>query len=223
MKRVLLMTTVLVLVMAFAAMAAEPAPAAEKGLVGYGIKAGLILANATGSDATPPAGIDKKMKMGFGGGAFLTYAFSPMFALQPELLYMMKGVKYEQGAQKLTEKVDYIEVPVLLKVTPAVQGKIKPNFFAGPFLGILMSAKEKMEGSSDPADNYDDDVKDYMKSTEFGVAFGLGADFMLAKGKITLDARYDLGLSKIMKAEDNGDQANTKTGTIAVFVGYSFK
>ena len=56
-----------------------------------------------------------------------------------------------------------------------------------------MSANDKAEGFEDPDDNYDEDIKDSMKSTEFGIAFGAGVDFVMGKGKLTFDGRYDLG------------------------------
>jgi len=222
MKRVLLATTILLLVLAFAAFAAEPAAAPEggKGLIGYGVKAGLMLANISGSGADSlgtdllDVGVTKKMKIGFGGGAFLTYGFSPMFAIQPELLYMMKGAKYELSGETIKFKGDYLQVPVLLKLSPQTQGKIKPYFFAGPFVGILLSAKATDGGSVD--------IKDNLKSTEFGVSLGAGVAFPMTKGAVTVDGRYDLGLSKVAKSDKVTDD-NIKTGTISFFVGYNFK
>ncbi len=216
MKRVLLTTTILLLVLAFAAFAAEPAPEAGKGLVGYGLKAGLQLANLSGSgaDSLFDISVTKKMKIGFGGGAFLTYGFSPMFAIQPEILYVMKGAKFEAGGETAKVKADYLQVPVLLKLSPQTQGKIKPYFFAGPFVGILMSAKV--------SDGTSEDIKDNLKSTEFGASFGAGVAFPMTKGAITLDGRYDLGLSKTAKSDKVVDD-NIKTGTISFFVGYNFK
>jgi hypothetical protein len=221
MKRILVLALLAVLVLSLSAFAAE---AGKKMPMAAGIKAGISLANATGSDATITGG-DKKMKLGLGFGGF--FAFTPMksFTIQPEVLYVQKGVKYNEtgGSEKLTYKVDYLEVPVLFKFTPEMQNsKIAPTLFAGPFLGFLMTAKEKLEGAADPADNYDDDVKDYMKSTEFGITFGGGLGYKMAKGELFFDARYDLGLSKIQKAEPEGYQSNVKNSAILVLVGYKF-
>ncbi len=216
MKRVLLTTTILLLVLAFTVFAAEPAPEGGKGLIGYGLKAGLQLANLSGSgvDSIFGAGVSKSMKIGFGGGAFLTYGFSPMFAIQPEIMYVMKGAKFSEGGATAKVKTDYLQVPVLLKLSPQTQGKIKPYFFAGPFVGILLSAKATDGGSVD--------IKDNLKSTEFGVSFGAGVGFPMTKGAITVDGRYDLGLSKVAKSDKVSDD-NIKTGTISFFVGYNFK
>lgn len=216
MKKVLLMSTLLLVAFAIAAHAQETT-AEGTGLVGYGIKLGVPLANFTGSDATPPTGVDKKMRIGFGGGAFLTYAFSPMFAVQPELLYMMKGTKWDSAGTSLTYKLDYLQIPVLLKVMPETGGKIKPAIFVGPYVGFLLSASGALS-----LFGADFDLKDRYKSTEFGLSFGAGVNFLMSKGAITFDGRYDLGLSKIEKSQ-LGEQANIKTGTITFLLGYTFK
>ncbi|MEW6049904.1 MAG: porin family protein [Candidatus Zixiibacteriota bacterium] len=220
MKKLILAVLVLML-FALSAYAQDDA-AVTKGLVGKGIKAGVTLGNFAGADADDPTS-EKKMNLGFGGGAFITYAFAPMFAVQPEVLYVMKGAKYEETGGSGTDKLkfSYIEIPVLLKLMPQVKGNVRPVIFAGPFLGILVSAKDKAEGWTDPADNGDFDIKDQMKSTEFGIAAGAGVEFVAGKGKVTLDGRFDLGLSKVPE-EILGVQADIKTSTIAFLVGYSF-
>lgn len=219
MKKVLLIAASLVLVFAFVAMAQDAAPA---GKMYYGLKAGLGMANATGSDADAPTGADKKAKIGFGGGGVLGFELSPTFKAQIEALYLQKGVKYEatSGSEKITEKADYLEFPVTFHFVPAMNGNVKPRFFAGPFLGILMSAKEKAEGFADAADNYDEDVKDFMKSTEFGLTFGAGVNI----NALTFDLRYDLGLSKIMKeavVDAVTYQPNVKSTGIYAMIGWS--
>jgi hypothetical protein len=148
------------------------------------------------------------MKLGFGLGAFITFSMSDMVAIQPELLYVMKGTKDDDdAAEKL--KLDYVQVPVLVKLNFQTASSFKPSVFAGPAVGILLSGK------------YGDvDVKDGFKSTDFGLVFGVGAEIGAgATGAFTLDARYDLGLSNIL--EDAGD-FSVKTSNIGLFVGYSF-
>lgn len=216
MKKLLVLAVGIVLVFAFAAMAQDAAAPASK--IYYGLKAGLGLANATGSDADAPAGADKKARVGFGGGGVLGIELSPTFKAQIEALYMMKGVKYEatSGDSSETVKADYLEFPVTLHFVPAMNGNVKPRFFVGPYLGILLSAKDKTEGFADPADNYDVDIKDFMKSTEFGLTFGAGVNI----SAVTIDLRYDLGLSKNFE-EVLGYQPNVKSGGIYAMIGWS--
>jgi hypothetical protein len=223
-----IMAIMLSLLLVCSAFAAEKA---EKGITGAGITAGLNLGKVTGDDTKETiAGktYSPKMILGFAGGAFVEYSFSPMFAVQPEALIVMGGAKYDkitEGGVTVTPKLTltYIQIPVLFKVKPTMTGKIKPNVFAGPFLGILMSAKAK--GQSTTGVDASVDVKSYYKSTNFGVAFGVGAAYPMTKGAITLDARYSLGLSKIGKSVTVLGTSYTpkiKTADISIMLGYNF-
>jgi len=177
------------------------------GLTGKGIKVGLNLANVTGTDA--PDNIS--MRMGLAAGGFITYAFSDMFAIQPELLYSMKGYKYDVvGGDKETAKIDYFEIPILFKVLLVGGGNFKPNFYAGPAIGFLMSAKVA-----------DVDVKENMKSTDIGLIGGAGADLLMGTGtgKITFDLRYEVGLSS---TDDTPADRKISNSVISFLVGYGF-
>ena len=131
--------------------------------------------------------------------------FSPQFGIQPELMYIMKGTKADIGDAKL--KFDYIEMPILLKFAIPTEGNIKPNLFAGPAIGFLLSAK---------AD--DEDVKDYLKSINMCVAFGGGVGIQMESMMVTFDARYTLGVTNI---NDEGE-GDLKTRDLTFMLGFSF-
>ena len=198
MKKVLL-TLSLVLVFALGATAQDE----MVGLTGKGMKVGANLANLSGDIS------NNAMKFGFAGGAFITYKFSPQLGIQPEVLYVMKGTKADEGDGKL--KFDYIDIPVLLKYFIPTEGNIKPNIFAGPTVGFLMSAKSEYGDESE-------DVKDYLKSINVAAAFGAGVEIVMESMAVTFDARYTLGVTNI---NDEGD-GDLKTGDISILVGFSF-
>lgn len=186
-------------------------------IIRKGIKVGLSFANLNGSDVE-----DTDTKTGLAAGAFIAYSFSDVFAIQPEILYMMKGTKMTEtdpyvGKITATWKINYVEVPVLAKVMIPTEGNVKPNFFAGLSLGILMSSKVKGEAMGVSVEL---DVKDETKNIDFGMVFGAGIDFELTKGTITFDARYTLGLTSI---DDTGMDEDVKNGVISIIGGFSFK
>jgi len=221
MKRLLVVALGLMLVFALAAMAQETAG----GKISWGLKAGLGLANVTGDSAKADPGWSKKARMGFGGGAMVEYKLSPAIAARLELLYMMKGAKYDSGSVKITAKTDYLEFPLTVQISPQMKGKIQPTFFAGPYLGMLLSGKFKTEGYADAAENGEFDVKDsLMKKTDFGITFGAGFDYKMEKAAITFDLRYDLGMSKVRKlvGTENTEAPNDKLTGIFFLVGYKF-
>jgi opacity protein-like surface antigen len=200
--------------------------ASAQGLTGYGIKAGLNLANISEDWSDDWEGVEKKMKTGFSVGGFITYSINEMFAIQPEALYTMKGAKWEwadEGWQD-EEKLAYLEIPVLAKFTIPTQGNIAPNLFVGPALGILLSAKYYEEWDSESEER---DIKDDMKSTDFGLAFGAGVEIGMPHSAITIDGRYTLGLTNTCEPytdPETGEETecDEKNGVISFMVGYSF-
>lgn len=221
MKKVFLVLA-LVLAMAIGATAQDPV----KGLTGAGFKAGLVMAKATGDNIDAieaDAGVDASYLMGFAVGGFIEYSFSPSFAIQPEILYNTKGVKFEEGdvSEKIT--LTYMQIPVLLKFNIPTAGNFDPFIYAGPSVGILLSANDKLEGTTD---DYDEDIKDFFKSTDFSAVLGVGAGIpMGTSGQLSVEFRYDLGLTNVAEDFDNGVEVvpgDVKTGSIGFLVGFSF-
>jgi len=180
-----------------------------------GLKAGVNISNLSGDDAGSP-----DSKTGFAFGGFFMYQFSPMFAIQPEAYYTMKGatdkMDFEGTTVDLTYTLDYIEIPVLFKFLIPIQGSgVKPAIFAGPFLGINTTAKVKAEFNGQ---SQEDDITD-TKSTEFGLQFGGGIGFPVGKGELGVDIRYILGLSTI---DDSADEADVKNNVININLYYGF-
>ncbi len=204
MKRILVLIAVLV----FAAGSAN-----AEGTV-LGVKAGLNLANIWGDD-TDIGTVSPGMRLGFGGGMFLAYAITDNFIIQPEMMFMMKGCKWEEDPATLTAKLNYLDFNFLGKFAIATEGNLDPFLFFGPQVGILMSAKWKAElGTAEE----EVDVKDAYKSFDFGLVIGAGFDYVLESGRITFDARYTLGMTNIIDASG----VDQKNSGIMFLVGYGF-
>ena len=136
-----------IILIALLLLAFSPAVFAQ-GITAKGVKGGLNIATLTGDDVE-----DAKSKIGFAFGGFLTYEVNEMFSLQPELLFTMKGSKYDEEDTETDEdgwqsyykyegswNLNYLEIPVLAKLKIPMEGNIKPNVFMGPALGINISA-----------------------------------------------------------------------------------
>ena len=159
-------------------------------------------------------GEELKSKWGLCAGGFIRFNISETFAIQPEVLYTMKGAKFEETIDGETMKFEmnlsYLEVPVLLKLMIPTSGGVKPSLFAGPTLAIKLSSKTKLKYAGQTEE---EDIED-MKDTDFGLIIGAGVDF----GTLTFDLRYNLGLTTISDIEDE----DVKNGVISLIVGYSF-
>ena len=161
--------------------------------VTFGVKAGLNLSNLKGD------GESLDSKAGFNAGGFATIPVSSMFAVQPELLFSVEGAKQDDVKYNL----NYINIPVMFQYRNAgFVGEL------GPQIGILASAKAKLDGESQ-------DIKDGFKSTNFALVIGAG--YQLTNG-LGFGVRYNLGLSNIVDAEG----ADVKTSTFSVGASFAF-
>jgi hypothetical protein len=101
--------------MVLLAVLAAGASAADDGMpskFGKGLKAGIDLSNMHGSAAD-----SFKVRVGSQGGGFVNYSFTPDLAVQVELMFAMKGAKSPFASRDEAPKVNYLELPVLLKFT----------------------------------------------------------------------------------------------------------
>ncbi|HMR93192.1 MAG TPA: porin family protein [Chitinophagaceae bacterium] len=165
----------------------------------FGAKAGLNLADWSGSDAD-----ETKMKIGFHLGGFVNLAVSETFSVQPELLFSNQGTKFETEEGSATYHTNYLNIPVMAQYTTA------SGFYAetGPYAGFLLSAKIKSDGQSA-------DVKELFKSADFG--WGLGLGYKLSSG-LGFGARYNFGLAKL---PEEGD-AKLNNSVIHIGLSYTF-
>ena len=169
----------------------------------FGAKAGLNISNFSGDDVE-----NNDARTSFHIGAVAEIEISDKFSVQPELIYSAQGSTTSDLGVDITAAVDYLNVPVMAKYYVAERFSLE----AGPQIGFLMSAKMKAESGGDSEEI---DVKDDLKSIDFGINFGAG--YKLENG-LNFSARYNLGLSDIAEESDS----SVKNGVFQVSVGYSF-
>ncbi|AZI20236.1 porin family protein [Chryseobacterium taklimakanense] len=167
----------------------------------FGAKAGVNVSSLS-EDATLS---DQKSKVGFNAGLFMNAPLGQNFSIQPELLYSQYGDKAEatiaSNKYSYTRSLDYITVPVMF------QYNATPEFYleAGPELGFLVSAKNKVKNETTgntvtETSNYKDDLNGF----NFGL--GLGAGYYFTPN-IGLTARYVAGFTDIAKDRPSGSDA----------------
>ena len=148
-------------------------------------------------------------------------------AIQPEILYTQKGVRFEaEGGEEYWQQTNnYLEVPLLLKMS---FGPELFKFFvnAGPYAAYWLSGTAKMdhmgeevvedyEFDDDDSDGYSDNRFDY------GIAAGAGLALKLGPGYLTGELRYDLGLADTQKVVDEWDDYEAVMNrTIGISFGY---
>jgi opacity protein-like surface antigen len=181
--------------------------------VKFGVKGGINLSTLTGDVE------DASSKVGFQAGGFAEIKLTEEFSIQPEILYSLQGAKGDQSgfgySSKSTLNLSYLNIPVMFKYYVAE----KFSFEAGPQIGFLLSAKEDVKVSAyGESASEKIDVKDNLKSIDFGVNFGAGYDFT---ENISAGVRYNLGLSNIADFGD-GDNTKFRNSVFSLSVGYKF-
>ena len=169
-----------------------------------GIKLGGSAATFNGNDAK-----NERFVYGFNAGVFANLALARPFSLQPELLFSMKGVKGPAGISEASQWLNYIDIPVALRVAT------KDGFFAeaGPQVGFLLTAKSDATGEKV-------NVKDQYHSVDFGYLLGVG--YQSRKGGLGIGGRYNASFQNVYKEVIVGPKAAELSNSVfQVYLSYS--
>lgn len=180
--------TTILFVALLAGPVAGPAVAADWTL---GFKGGVALAELGGDDLISDV---TGTRTGFVGGAFAQADVSKHFGVRLEGLYHMKGAEVEEFGVTVGVNLDYVEFPVLLVGRVPASESATFSAFAGPVLGFNTSAKAKASFGFISAS---ESIDEYIAPFEFGLAFGLGTSFGVGSVIVSLDGRYQMGLTNI--------------------------
>ncbi|MFV8342955.1 porin family protein [Flavobacterium sp. XS2P39] len=144
-----------------------------------GIKGGYNLA-AVSFDGEGETEQRHSFHIGIYGESFI----SENFSIQPELMYSQQGYVLTNSNGTFTQKLNYINLPLMLKAYPS------QNLFleAGPQIGLAVSHKEEYDGLFSGSQEYDPN------SFDWGINFGGG--FKTDSG-VSLGVRYHLGLGDL--------------------------
>lgn len=179
----------------------------------WGIKAGVNISDFYGDDVG-----QTDVRGNFSGGILLNYRFSNYWALQPEVIFNIKGADLEPGLTGenggAEYELGYLNIPILAKFYIPAGTRFSPNLYAGPDVGF------KLYGDSNSRD-----IDDELKDAEFGVAFGAGLDFNINSDPVNLirtvglDLRYTLGLTDLF---DTPQEPEARNGVFlaALFLGF---
>ena len=174
----------------------------EVGQVTLQPKVGINIANMTGDTWA-----DKKAKVGLVAGVEAEYGITENFGLAFGALYSMEGCRFKaDGADKsLFWNLDYINIPILAQFYPTKGLALK----AGVQPGFNVRHKASYDGES--ANLKDAGIE--TKSFNFSIPVGLSYEI----SSFVIDARYNIGITKIFKDADQG-----RNSTISLTVGYKF-
>lgn len=199
-------------------LAAVLAPAPAQAGARLGLKAGIVTSQL-GSDLA-----DLKWRSGAGGGASLAFGLTPNVELVPELLWLRKGSTFTEndveiggidfGTVRTGIDLDYVTVPVLLRLRTATPGPVNFMLTVGPTFAFKVNEKIGVSGLVD----YSLD-SDQVETFDFGAAIGAGLLGSTGGLNWTLEGRYEQGMTDVSKLPFGGD---LKNGSVQVFAGLEF-
>ncbi|MBF8150442.1 PorT family protein [Winogradskyella sp. F6397] len=166
-----------------------------------GLKFGYNLA-AVSFDEDSETGQRHGFHVGFYGESFA----SKHIAIQVELLYSQQGYEVKDNSGTFTQKLNYINLPLVLKIYPS------DNFFleAGPQVGFAISHKEEFDSSFNLFD-----TEQEFEPSRFDWGMNFGGGFKTDSG-VSLGVRYHLGLGDIY------DEGSPKNRVWQFSLGFDF-
>lgn len=189
--------------------------------VKYGFKAGVNIATEKITiPSSPNINYEKSTVIGANVGFFVDIKMVPKLFFQPELLYSMQGAKLTatingiSGSAEQTATVNYLIVPLTLKYY--ITNEL--NIQAGPQIGFLLTANDKVVSSIQGLASSSSDSKSSYNTVDLGLNFGMGYNIT---PNISFVGRYSLGLSDLEKTVPAGYSAS-KNRVLSFSFGYTF-
>ena len=208
---------------------------------GLTVKAGINLANVSVTDngRVDDANALTSFQVGVTGDVHLG---GPMY-LQPGIFYTGKGSKVQNGDPssypyyKATSNPKYIEVPLNVVFKAPIGGETKFFAGAGPYLGVGINGKNKVEGkniigvgfeSESDIEFSDDDptTLSYEEGAGLGIVkrfdYGLNGIAGIEAKTVVLSVGYGYGLAKLQSGDNDTEDNNNKHRVMSVTLGFKF-
>lgn len=200
------------------------------------IRAGLNLANISVNDEGEVS--DANTLSSFQVGILGDIPLIGWLHLQPGVVFSGKGAKIQRGDEgdldyyKATTNPYYIEIPATALLKIPLGGNSSFNAGVGPYLGIGVGGKRKLESTLlDTESNIkfsDDDPSTFNneEGTGLGVMrrfdYGFNTTVGIEGKSLVLSANYGYGLAKLQSGTDSGEDNDNKHRVLSFTVGFKF-
>jgi hypothetical protein len=186
----------------------------------FGFRGGMNLSKFVGADAAP----HNESARGLNLGATITLLHIGPVSIVPEVYYAEKGSKEIDLATATTFEygLDYIELPVLIKVAFPIKGWLRGYVDGGPAYAwnINCSVSATDAGTTNTLNECGEMFRSFdtaMEKADRGVVMGAGLDFTIrGLGGLNLDARLVRGLARLKP----GTGSDIKNQAASLMLGY---
>ena len=160
-------------------------------------KIGMNFATLTKAD-------DSESRIGLVAGAELEYQISDIFSISGGALYSQQVCEWSEDGSTRTNKLDYINIPILANVYVVKNLAVKVGL--QPAFNVNSKAKAS-QGDSSVQGSIEG-----IKTFDFSIPIGLSYEYK----NIVIDGRYNFGLTKVSK------YADSKNSVFQITLGYKF-
>lgn len=194
----------------------------------FGLRAGLNVSDLTGFDEGELDGAESQPSLGLVAGAFAELPLSERIAVRPEVLYSQKGFKvteretFEGSVAELEVdyNLDYVEVPILLRVGTPLSPTLDAGLLIGPALAFKVNESFDIDATVDgvEVELEEEDIDldgDVFESFDLGLA--VGAE--IGSGPFYVGLRYTPGLLDVNKNEEDDPSAPTIRNSVFSVTG----
>lgn len=182
----------------------------------FGFAIGPAISSASGHQ------FDTKSRTGLSLGGWLGYRQNDIFTLRFEFLYVSKGYRvYDVIARDSTDNIvanrdlefifNYLEMPLMVKLSPPLGGKYIPYLQTGIFAAYNIDNKMRLLDGVP----FDFDLEN-ANSVDFGAIFCIGIDMKSGPGWLVVETRYEASLTEIIKHEKQ------KLRVLSIRLGYGW-
>jgi len=175
--------------------------------VEYGLKAGASFGNISNKGLLPG---NLKTRTGAAGGLYLGLR-SSVVGLGAEVMYAQRGLRSDEAIAVAETKLDYIDVPVYLKVTIPTPA-IRPFAYAGPQASFEVGCHQSNGGSCASTSD--------RKKTVFAGIIGAGLRLGSSSTGVSVEGRYVYGLTDLkLSTITSSDSYKDRTFLLLVSIG----
>jgi hypothetical protein len=150
-------------------------------------------------------------RVGLTAGGYARFPITDRTAFQPEMLFVMKGVKLDETAGgTVSARINYLEFPLLARYHAPLTSDLTGFLVAGPSFGVKVSSSAKLDAFGSTTD---ENIGQGLKSLDLGLAVGGGVEW----NGYVLEARYTAGLTDIADSRfPHPDSVRNRTFAVTV-------
>lgn len=196
---------------------------------GYGIRAGLNFADYNPNYEIDSMGTEEAATklLGVQAGIFYSISGDGLFAVQPELSFSQKGIRYADSGNLLAQRtLNYMEFNFLGKTGIINSENVKSYVQLGPGVSYLVSGSDRFQTTTGVLKEKIDFDKANLQRLDLSIHAAFGAAFRIGfENALFIEARYNLGLSDLNDIPDSQQPdgyAEVNNRVLGITIGYIY-